>query len=109
MAMRQPMPATASDSGTPASTPPRLPISSDTPVTVAKRLPGNQCPASFMHATKATATEAPTRPRPSVANHRLSASAKRKMPNAAATAAPAPTRRGPTASASSPLGTCIAA
>jgi len=32
-----------SDSGTPASTPPRLPIKSETPVTVAKRLAGNQC------------------------------------------------------------------
>ncbi len=61
---RQPNARIASESGTPASTPPKLPRSRATPVTVAKRLAGNQCPASFMQVTNATPTEAPISRRP---------------------------------------------
>jgi hypothetical protein len=79
------------------------------PVTVAKRLAGNQWPASFMQATKATATEAPIRPRPRLAIHKVSAWANRMVPTTATPAAAVATRRGPTASASRPLGICMAA
>ena len=64
IAVRQPKRLTASESGTPASTPPIFPRSRATPVTVANRLDGNQCPASFMQVTNATPTAAPTSRRP---------------------------------------------
>ena len=107
IAVRQPKEATASESGTPARTPPQLPTSSATPVTVANRLAANQCPASFMQVTNATPTAAPTSRRPAVAIHMRSASPNVSVPTAASNAAAAPRRLGPMPSARRPLGICI--
>ena len=94
--------------GPPAAAEERLPASTTTPVSVAKRRSSNHVAISLSAATNATAVPNPTSVRPITAHANAGARPKIAAPAAAISPPPKRRRLGPSVSASTPHGSCIA-
>ena len=94
--------------GPPAAADERLPASTTMPVSVANRRSSNQVAISFSAATNATAVPRPTSIRPQTAQPNAGASPNIAAPAVAISPPPNSRRRGPSVSASTPHGICIA-
>ena len=105
--VRQDTSVTSQASGSAALAAPRLPMNMVTPFSVAKRFSGNQAALILSSAMKGKDTPSPTRVRPITATPRLSACANTMEPMPATTPPSATMRRGPSVSASTPVGICI--
>ena len=97
---------TTQASGAPAITAPQLPANIVTPLSVAKRLAGNQTALILRMAMNAVETPMPTSVRPTAAISHVGARPKASEPTPATSDPPARMTRGPSVSASTPTGIC---
>jgi len=104
---RQPVACATAESGAPARTEPRLPISMQTPTMVANRFSSNQTAMSLSIAMKVTDTPNPISVRPTSASSSVGAMPKRKLPAPPTNPPSARIRRGPSVSARMPVGICM--
>ncbi len=104
---RQPAVCAAQASGVPAVMVPTLPMNIRAPVRVAKRDSSYQTAMSFSMAMKATETPSPTRVRPSTAISKPGARPNSSDPMPATMPPSVRILRGPSVSASTPVGICI--
>ena len=104
---RQPVVCAAQASGVPADIEPTLPMNMTAPVSVAKRLSSYQTAISLSMAMKATETPSPASVRPATAISKLGARPKIRLPTPAMRPPRVRILRGPSVSASTPVGICI--